>query len=140
MKRFDRASEALHRLTMGESVLGEGRTDEFPPRTIQVPESGLDYVLVTASRILVAKDTLREDRSWDFELSWEQVHEFADRDLGHQWLLLLRHDPIVRTNTARSTASFGCSGETRRLRRPKPRRVSASADARPLPPKPFACN
>ena len=54
MKPFDRASEALHRLTMGESVLGEGRADEFLSTTFQVPESGYDYVLVTASRILVA--------------------------------------------------------------------------------------
>jgi hypothetical protein len=97
MKPFDRASEALHRLTMGESVLGEGRADEFLSTTFQVPESGYDYVLVTASRILVAKDVQREDRSWDFELSWAQVREFAERDLGHQWLLLLRHDPIVKT-------------------------------------------
>jgi hypothetical protein len=82
---------------MGESVLGEGRADEFLSTISQVPDSGYDYVLVTASRILLAKHVLREDRSRDFELSWEQVHEFAERDLGHQWLLLLRHDPIVKT-------------------------------------------
>jgi len=98
MKPFDRASEALRqRLILGESVLGEGRTDEFLSTTFRVPSSGRDYVLVTASRILIAKDVLRKDRSWDFELSWKQVREFAEHDLGHQWLLLLRHDPIVRT-------------------------------------------